>query len=153
MTLVKLTKETFNTLKNFATINKSVVIDSGSKIRTISINKNIYASAEVSEEFPTQIPIYDLGIFLSGLSLFEQPVFDFSEDSKLVIRDETRKQFANYRYSDPSLIVQPPDKEITLPSVDVEFVLKPHVLDSLLRPLACTRYPIYACTLIMVICY
>ena len=95
MTLVKLTKETFNTLKNFATINKSVVIDSGSKIRTISINKNIYASAEVSEEFPTQIPIYDLGIFLSGLSLFEQPVFDFSEDSKLVIRDETRKQFAN----------------------------------------------------------
>ncbi len=141
MTLVKLTKETFNTLKNFATINKSVVIDSGSKIRTISINKNIYASAEVSEEFPTQIPIYDLGIFLSGLSLFEQPVFDFSEDSKLVIRDETRKQFANYRYSDPSLIVQPPDKEITLPSVDVEFVLKPHVLDSLLRASSVYQVP------------
>tara|TARA_B100000131_G_scaffold59571_1_gene55061 strand:- start:9872 stop:10549 length:678 start_codon:yes stop_codon:yes gene_type:complete len=141
MTQVKLTKETFNTLKNFATINKSVVIDTGSKIRTISINKNIYASAEVSEEFPSQVPIYDLGVFLSGLSLFEQPIFDFSNDSKLVVRDETKSHFTNFTYSDPSLIVQPPDKEITLPSVDVEFILKPAVLDKLLRASSVYQVP------------
>ena len=68
MTRVTLTKNTFNTLKNFATINKSIVINPGSKIRTISVNKNIFASTEVKEEFPAQMAIYDLGIFLSGLS-------------------------------------------------------------------------------------
>ena len=120
MTQVKLTKSTFNTLKNFATINKSIVINPGSKIRTISVNKNIFASAEVEEVFPTQVPIYDLGVFLSGLSMFENPIFDFSSDSKVI--------------SDPELVVQPPKDGVKLPDTKtIKFTLKPNVLDNLLR--------------------
>ena len=133
MTQVKLTKSTFNTLKNFATINKSIVINPGSKIRTISVNKNIFASAEVEEVFPTQVPIYDLGVFLSGLSMFENPIFDFSSDSKVIIKDESGAE-SNFFYSDPELVVQPPKDGVKLPDTKtVKFTLKPNVLDNLLR--------------------
>jgi len=134
MTQVKLTKKTFNTLKNFATINKSIVINPGSKIRTISVNKNIFASTEVAEEFPTQMAIYDLGVFLSGLSLFENPIFDFNTDGKVVIRDENSKSYTNYFFSDPDLVVQPPNKDLDPPDgVNVSFTLEAKTLDALLR--------------------
>lgn len=134
MTQVKLTKKTFNTLKNFATINKSIVINPGSKIRTISVNKNIFASTEVAEEFPTQMAIYDLGVFLSGLSLFENPIFDFNTDGKVVIRDEDSKSYTNYFFSDPDLVVQPPNKDLDPPDgVNVTFTLEAKTLDALLR--------------------
>jgi len=134
MTQVKLTKKTFNTLKNFATINKSIVINPGSKIRTISVNKNIFASTEVAEEFPTQMAIYDLGVFLSGLSLFENPIFDFNTDGKVVIRDENSKSYTNYFFSYPDLVVQPPNKDLDPPDgVNVSFTLEAKTLDALLR--------------------
>ena len=60
MSTVKISKKTQSILKNFATINKSIVIDPGSRIRTISVNRNIYASVEVAEKFPQQV-------FLLGL--------------------------------------------------------------------------------------
>ena len=65
MSIVKLSKRTQNILKNFATINKSIVIDKGSTLRTLSVNKNIFASADITEAFPQQVAIYDLGVFLS----------------------------------------------------------------------------------------
>tara|TARA_B100000035_G_scaffold50387_1_gene38963 strand:+ start:700 stop:1404 length:705 start_codon:yes stop_codon:yes gene_type:complete len=134
MTRVTLTKQTFNTLKNFATINKSIVINPGSKIRTISVNKNIFASTEVKEEFPAQMAIYDLGIFLSGLSLFETPILDFEVDGKVVIRDERSKSYTNYFFSDPDLVVQPPQKDLEPPDeVRCRFYLDAGQLDSLLR--------------------
>ena len=70
MSIVKLSKRTQNILKNFATINKSIVIDKGSTLRTLSVNKNIFASADITEAFPQQVAIYDLGVFLSSLSGF-----------------------------------------------------------------------------------
>ena len=103
-TIVKLSKRTQNVLKNFATINKSIIVESGSKVRTLSINKNIYASAKITEDFPRQIPIYDLGVFLSGLSLFENPVFDFTHSQKLVTRDEATNATTTFFYDDASII-------------------------------------------------
>jgi len=142
MTQVKLTKKTFNTLKNFATINKSIVINPGSKIRTISVNKNIFASTEVAEEFPTQMAIYDLGVFLSGLSLFENPIFDFNTDGKVVIRDENSKSYTNYFFSDPDLVVQPPNKDLDPPDgVNVSFTLEAKTLDALLRAASVYQVP------------
>tara|TARA_B100001996_G_scaffold214851_1_gene165116 strand:- start:192 stop:506 length:315 start_codon:yes stop_codon:yes gene_type:complete len=104
MSLVKLSKKTQNLLKNFATINKSIVIDPGNSIRTLSVNKNIFASALVSENFPQEIAIYDLGNFLSTLSLFESPVFDFTDKTKLITTDETSNSRGTFYYSDPSVI-------------------------------------------------
>ena len=64
---MKLSEKTFTLLKNFATINNSVLVKQGSKLRTISIAKNILAEATVNEEFPRDFAIYDLNQFLNGL--------------------------------------------------------------------------------------
>ena len=44
---MKLSPETITTLKNFASINQSILVKNGSKLRTISVMKNILAEAEV----------------------------------------------------------------------------------------------------------
>ncbi|SVD17748.1 uncharacterized protein METZ01_LOCUS370602, partial [marine metagenome] len=74
---MNLSNETVSVLKNFATINQNLVIKSGSNISTMSAMKNIVASAEVKEVFPTEFAIYDLNEFLAALSLFEKPSLDF----------------------------------------------------------------------------
>ena len=49
---MKLSKQTIEILKNFSSINMSVVLKPGSKIRTVSPQKTILAQAIVSETFP-----------------------------------------------------------------------------------------------------
>ena len=131
MSIVKLSKRTQNILKNFATINKSIVIDQGSRIRTLSVNKNIFASADITETFPQQVAIYDLGVFLSSLSLFENPVFDFSNPQKLITTDEGSESKGTFYYSDPTVIAKVPDKGIQMPDIDVNFTLKTDVISDL----------------------
>tara|TARA_B100002019_G_C21188297_1_gene557407 strand:- start:491 stop:1156 length:666 start_codon:yes stop_codon:yes gene_type:complete len=128
---MKLSDKTLTLLKNFSSINQSILIKQGSKLRTISVMKNILAEADVPEEFDRDFAIYDLGQFLNGLSLYQSPEFDFKNDSYLVIREgKTRAKFA---FADPSVIVAPPEKEINLPSEDVSFQLESVQLDKLLK--------------------
>ena len=141
MSIVKISKKTQNVLKNFATINKSILINPGNKLRTMSVNKNIFSSVEISEDIPRQVAIYDLGLFLSGLSLFENPVFDFSDEKKLVIGDEVSKAKTSYFYCDPGIIVSPPDKDLTMPTHDIEFKLRTDTLSDLLRAASVYQVP------------
>ena len=83
---MKLSENTISILKNFASINQSILIKSGSKIRTMPKLKTILAQAEVEEVFPKDFAIYDLNQFLNGLSLHQDPELDFSNDNYLVIR-------------------------------------------------------------------
>lgn len=128
---MKLSDNTINILKNFSSINQSILIRSGSKISTMNILKNIYAEAKVEEEFPKQIAIYDLNEFLNGLSLHQDPDLDFSNDSYITISEGKRK--VKYFYADPEVIFSPPDKEVSLPSQDVCFQLEHSQLDKLLK--------------------
>ena len=128
-----ISKPTIEVLKNFCSINKSIVIKPGNQVATLSINKNILAIANVEEQFDTQISIYDLGVFLGGLSLFEAPQIDTTQKNYITVSDERGKSKTRYFYADPDVIVQPPEKEITLPSVDVEFNLSSNTLAQLQR--------------------
>ena len=67
---MKLSTNTIQVLKNFASINQNLVINEGNEIKTMSAMKNIVAKAEVEETFPKQVAIYDLNEFLASLSLF-----------------------------------------------------------------------------------
>ena len=49
-----ITKPTIEVLKNFCSINKSIVIKPGNQIATLSINKNILAIADVEEQFESK---------------------------------------------------------------------------------------------------
>ena len=57
-----ITKPTIEILKNFCSINKSLVIKPGNRLSTLSINKNILAYADVEEQFDSQMSIYDLSL-------------------------------------------------------------------------------------------
>ena len=128
-----ITKPTIEVLKNFCSINKSIVIKPGNQIATLSINKNILAIADVEEQFESQISIYDLGVFLGGLSLFDQPKIDTSDSNYVTVSDQRGKSKTRFLYADPDIITQPPEKEITIPSVDVKFRLEAGVLQQLQR--------------------
>lgn len=142
MNMTVLTRDTIDILQNFATINNSIVIKPGKAINTLSVNKNILASADVEEVFDRQIAIYDLGSFISSTRFFDDPKLVTDNESYVTIteRSNNRKR-AKFYYADPDIIVQPPDKEIQLPSVDVTFELTGHDLKQLLAASATYRAP------------
>ena len=136
-----LSKPTIEVLKNFCSINKSLVINPGNRISTLSINKNILVYADVEESFDSQLSIYDLGVFLGGLSLFEQPSIDTSRDNYVTVSDTKGRSKTKFFYADPDIITQPPEKEINLPSEDVKFRLESTALQQLQRAASVYQLP------------
>ena len=73
---MKLSDNTLTILKNFAGINNSILVKQGTKLRTISVAKNILAEAEIEEEFPRDVALYDLNQLLNILSTYTNPGLD-----------------------------------------------------------------------------
>ena len=136
---MKLSDKTISVLKNFSSINQSILFKEGSKLRTISVMKNILAEATVTEEFMKDFGIYDLNQFLNGLSLHQSPELDFKNDGYVVIREG--KSRSKYFFADPNVIVTPPEKDITLPSEDVCFEVSTDQLEKLLKASAVYQLP------------
>ena len=136
---MKLSDKTVNLLKNFSNINQSILFKEGSKLRTISVMKNILAEAEVNESFPKDFGIYDLNQFLNGMGLHQNPDLDFENEGHVVIKEGRMR--SKYFFADPSVIVTPPDKNLDLPSEDVCFVLNTQQLDRLLKAAAIYQLP------------
>jgi len=137
--IMKLSDKTISVLKNFSSINQSILFKKGNKLRTISVMKNILAEATISEEFMRDFGVYDLNQFLNGMSLHQSPELDFGNTGYVVIREG--KMRSKYFFADPNVIVTPPDKEITLPSEDVCFELSTEQLNSLLKAAAVYQLP------------
>ena len=104
MSTVALSKATIDILKNFSTINTSIVIKEGNILRTISNEENILASATIEETFPQTFAIYDLNQFLSGLSLFDSPSLVFDNDDYLIIKSGRSR--VKYYFSDPEITLK-----------------------------------------------
>ena len=137
--VMKLSDRTLSVLKNFSTINQSILFKKGSQLRTMSVMKNILAEATVDQEFPKDFGIYDLQQFMNGLRLYQSPELDFSHDSYVVIREG--KSNTKYFFADAAIIASPPDKPITLPSEDVSFVLTSQHLDRLKKSSSLLQLP------------
>jgi len=136
---MKLSDNTLTILKNFAGINNSILVKEGTKLRTISVAKNILAEADIKEEFPRDFAIYDLNQFLNGLSLHQDPDLDFQQDSYLSIKEGKRR--VKYFFADPNVIISPPEKDIQLPSQDVCFQLDSTSLEKLVKAAAVYQLP------------
>jgi hypothetical protein len=137
---MKLSDKTINLLKNFSSINQSILIKEGDCIRTISVMKNILAEAKVPEEFPKDFGIYDLNQFLNAISsLHVNPELDFSNNEYLMIREGKKRN--RFFFADPNVIVSPPEKSISLPSEDVCFELDTQVLGTLMKAAAIYQVP------------
>ena len=136
---MKLSDKTLTLLKNFSSINQSILFKKGSSLKTISVMKNILAEATIEEDLPTDFGIYDLNQFLNGLGLHQNPDLDFENQGHVVIREG--KSRTKYFFADPAVIVTPPEKQITLVSEDVSFELSTSQLDKLLKAAAIYQLP------------
>lgn len=101
---MKISKETLAILKNFATINGNIRVQIGNELKTITPSRNVLATAKVTEQFPVEFCIYDLGAFLNCVTLFEDADLDFQENLVVISANNTKLK---YKYSSPSIIVSP----------------------------------------------
>ena len=127
---MKISKHCASMLKNFSDINMSIEVKAGNNLRTVSVQKNILAETVVEETFPQDFEIYELNRFLGAASLFEDPTFEFGEKS-VRIGDSSRS--IDYVYCDPTMIVTPPEKNITVPDAEVRFKLSQDNLSQVLK--------------------
>lgn len=129
VTKMRLSKETYNILKNFAAINSNILINPGNILRTKSAGSNIYAEAKVVEDFDVTVPIWDLNKFLGVVSMFNNPDLEF-HDTHVVITNG--RSSVTYYYSEPTLLTVP-TRELKMPKVVVNFNLDEKDLNEILK--------------------
>jgi hypothetical protein len=130
MNKVTLSNQTKEVLKNYSTINGSILIREGSQLKTINVGENLISQYDCSEVFPQTFAIYDLNQFLAGLSLFQNPVLEFNNDEYLTIRGDGRS--AKYYFSDPEITLKTaPDRKVNFPGADIEFSITSSELEAL----------------------
>jgi len=136
---LKLANETLSVLKSLSTINQSLMFRKGKTQKTLSVAKTIFATVELEDEFPIDFGIYDLSEFLNTISLFDKPTIDFGEQ-KAIISDESGAR-CSYTYSDPNVIVSPPEKGLEMPSVELTFDLTKGDLEKLMKAASVLALP------------
>ena len=117
---MKINPKTLSVLKNFAGINPSIIVKPGNVVKTLSSGKTVLARAEVPDTFKKQFAIYNMPQFIACISMFTDPDLDFGDTA---VRINDSKRSFTYHYADPSIIVAPPEKDITVPSEDAQFRL------------------------------
>lgn len=130
---MKISKETMEILKNFASINISILFRPGTKIKTVTPQRNVVAVASVSESFSREIPIYDLNQFLGTSSLFSDPEFDFGE-SAVRISHPSDDQTVTFEYAAKEAIVSAPEKDVSFPAdAEVNFKLTKEAFNAAMK--------------------
>lgn len=132
---MKLSRDTVNLLKNFATINGNLLIKPGNTIMTIAADKTIYAAATVTESFPTEFGIYDLAEFLGAISLFEDCDLTFNSTHVEIKSGKNVLKFLSAN----SNVLTFPAKKITFPAAEIEFELTAAQLNLIQRTSAILR--------------
>lgn len=112
---MRLSPETIELLKNFSNINNAIVISPGNVLRTINQERNVFAKAIVQEEFPRDIPIYELRQFLSIFTLHKEADVDFTDEHYILVsQGRTRMKFY---YADLFSLT----KNLNIPTQDYAF--------------------------------
>lgn len=123
-------KDTIEVLKNAASINQGILIVEGNQIRTMSVMRNVFLTANVTDTFDREFAIYDLNELLSTLSLFDKPEVAYKDDHILIAQNKSK---IKYYYSAPSVVVFPPkDKSIKITG-DFSFKLPEAILSQLIK--------------------
>ena len=113
--MTKLSTETLEVLRNFATINPNLVVKADEPLSTIAEAKNVFAKATISEPFKSDFGIYDLNEFINVVNLVGDPTLEFNEDSVLLKNGRSK---ASYRFADPGILTAP-TSQIKMPPAEV----------------------------------
>jgi hypothetical protein len=124
---------TIQVLKNFSSINQGILINSGNVLRSMSVRRNIFASAPVEDVFEKTFAIYDLNEFLATISLYSRPDLEFKDDFIQITDADNPSSKIKYSYSSPSVVVSPPEKAIVMPEPDAEFVLNINQFEQIIK--------------------
>lgn len=130
---MKLSENTLSVLKNFSTINTGLFFKAGNTLRTVSPFKTVLAEATIDEAVPSDFGVHDLNQVLSILSLHKDAPEVNVDGNNLVIRGFGDRSKITYRCCDATMIKTPPEKNITLPTEDVAFLLTEADLDWVLK--------------------
>lgn len=117
---MELSKETLALVKNFASINGSLMLKAGNKLSTISEGKNIMADVTIAETLPMDFGIYDLNEFLNVVSLFPTTNLEFQE--KYVLVSDGGNSRIKYFAAGEGVVKAAP-ASIKFPSADITFTL------------------------------
>ncbi len=134
---MKLSKHTTEILKNYSQINGNLLLKAGSKLGTISEQKNIMASTPIAEVIPSDFGIYDLNEFLGALSLFDDPDLEFSD--KYVTIQQNGNQIKYFAAEAANLTT--PQKEIVFPDSEINFTLTSATLELIRKTSAVLSAP------------
>ena len=130
---MKLSNETLSVLKNFGAINQGILFKKGKTLKTVSSHKNILAEVTIKEDIPADFGVYDLNNFLSVVSLHkDDPSFEFDSKHVLICGNKGRSKI-KYRFCEPTMIVTPPEKALTMPSAEITFELSGEDFDWVMR--------------------
>lgn len=130
---MKFDTKTLEVLKNFSTINPSIKFVKGTVLKTVSPTKTILAKANITTDIESDFCIGELSRFMSALSLFSAPELVLGE-SQCSITDGVNK--VDYTYTAEQFIKLPPDKEIVLPSIDIQFTLTNDMLQAMRKAIS-----------------
>jgi len=130
---MKLSSETLSVLKNFGTINQGIYFKQGKTLKTVSSHKNILAQVDIKEDIPADFGVYDLNNFFSVVSLHkDDPTFEFDEKHVVIVGNKGRSKI-KYRFCEPTMIVVPPEKQLTMPEPEIKFTLSAEDYDWVMR--------------------
>jgi len=127
---MKLHESTVAVLKNFATINDSLIIKEGNEQETIHPEDFIYCQAVLKDSFPKAFAIYDLPQFLANYSSFNDPDLTF-QDSYLTMKDKNLQ--LKYGYCNPAIVHTKSDEVNTIDLPDAEFTLTQSIFQQLTK--------------------
>lgn len=135
---MKFSARTIQIMRNFSTINPSLIFNAGVDLKTISTSKSIMARATIDSVIDKTFAIYDLSQFLGAISMFSEPELQISDTA---VRITSGSERMSYTCSEPSLIMAAPSKDIVLPTKDVSFDLKDAVLTRTIKALSVIGCP------------
>ncbi len=134
---MNLDEKTIAVLSNFQTINQSIIIKPGNRLRTMSQSEAIMAQAVVPYEFTDEIYIYDLSQLLSILSLAKENVLSIADKDLIIKQGNSTTRF---RLADPILFKKVPEGDIKFPEPDVEFNLSWVVLSNAIKAMQILKF-------------
>lgn len=132
---MKFSQRTIQILRNFSSIHQALMFKEGNELKVMSETKSILARAKIDTPIEGTFAIYDMSKFLGAISMFESPELTV-HGSYVEIQQGNEK--INYTCAEPTLIKVPPDKNIVLPAVDVQFQLKNETINRLIKGMAIT---------------
>lgn len=139
--MMKLSTNTISILKNFGAINQGIYFKQGKTLKTVSSQKNILAEVTLDEEIPKDFGVYDLNNFLSVVTLHkDDPSFEFDDKHVVIVGNKGRSKI-KYRFCEPTMIVVPPEKQLTMPKAEITFTLTQDDFDWIMRAAAILSSP------------